>query len=205
MSDAAPPVSLAIRRRPVALPRPAELPASPPYVRVEVLIDADAVSHGLAEGTGADRAPNNAVAACLATVQRTARALVRDPASGRGGYRVRCAGSTETVRHHLDLVLAAPNNTWSFCRGIDVADLALLDSLESLAISASRRPDRRDCDASRAHPVVLVAQDHIYAGTVRQLRLLGVPTWVLKPGRYIATDLYKAACAVTPLIPALAD
>jgi hypothetical protein len=53
--------------------------------------------------------------------------------------------------------------------------------------------------------VILIAGDHIYAPAIRRLRLLGVPTWVLQHGRFIAADLYRAATAVTRLaLPAAA-
>ena len=56
----------------------------------------------------------------------------------------------------------------------------------------------------QADLVILIALDHIYAPAIRGLRLLGVPTWVLQPGWFIAADLYKAAAAVTRLTPPMA-
>ena len=52
--------------------------------------------------------------------------------------------------------------------------------------------------------MILVGKDKIYAPPVRQLRLLGIPTWLIVPGRLPAASLYRAACAVSFIGPASA-
>lgn len=47
--------------------------------------------------------------------------------------------------------------------------------------------------------VILGGQDHIYAPLVRRLRLLGIPTWLVVPGRQVAASLYSSSCAVSYL------
>jgi hypothetical protein len=175
------------------LPFPADLPALSPSPRLLVLGDMDALSHGLAEGSGCSRASDERVWAVLEQVMLTA--------SGLGSRRcpVRWAASSATARCHLDLMTRSANNVWSIRRGLDGADHVLLEELEYLTgatISANRKSAGRPADL-----VILIALDHIYAPAIRQLRLLGVPTWVLQPGRFIAADLYKAAAAVTRLAP----
>ena len=179
-----------------ALPLPAELPAVPRASQLLVLGDMDAVSHGLAEGTVYDRAPDAYVSAVLRQVRVSAGAF--------GSItRVRLAASGATARHHLDLITRSANNVWSIRRGLHGADYALLEELEYLA-AARRAPRNHKYVARDAGLVVLIAQDHIYGPAVCQLRLLGVPTWVLQPGRYIAAELYRAATAVTVLSRGLA-
>ena len=95
------------------------------------------------------------------------------------------------------------NNVWSIHRGLDGADHALLEELEYIT-AATIGADRNKNAGRPADLVVLIALDHIYAPAIRRLRLLGVPTWVLQPGRFIAADLYKAAAAVTRLVPPMA-
>jgi hypothetical protein len=174
-----------------ALPLPAEIPALSRTSPLLVLGDMDAVSHGLAEGTAGDRASDAYVGAVLGQVRISAGAF--GPIT-----RIRLAASSATARHHLDLVMRSANNVWSIRQGLDGADHALVEELEDLA--AARLAPRNHKHAPRdAGLVVLLAQDHIYGPAVHQLRLLGVPTWVLQPGRYIAAELYKAATAVTVL------
>lgn len=181
-----------------ALPYPPELPAGlPGQPRVLQLIDTDAVSRGLVDGTPRDRASNQEVRACLELVQATARVI--DPRS-----RILCAASSATATHHLDIMTSSSANTFVVRRGLDGADQALLEELEHLAEVhlAAHRPRRRR-QADPADLVILVAQDHIFAPAVRRLRLLGVPAWLLVPGHRVAADLYTAACAVTPIGPRL--
>jgi hypothetical protein len=178
-----------------ALPLPPELPAVSRTSELLVLGDMDAVSHGLAEGTAGDRASDACVGAVLGQVRISAGAF--------GAItRIRLAASSATARHHLDLVMRSANNVWSIRRGLDGADHALLEELADLAAARlAPRSHKHACDAGL---VVLIAQDHIYGPAVHQLRLLGVPTWVPQPGRYIAAELYKAATAVTVLSQDLA-
>ena len=49
--------------------------------------------------------------------------------------------------------------------------------------------------------MILVGQDGIYAPPVRRLRLLGIPTWLLVPGRSAATSLCRASCVVSYIGP----
>ena len=180
----------------IPLPYPPELPAGlPARPRVLQLTDADAVSHGLADGTPRDRASDQEMRACLGVVQATTRAV--DPRA-----RIVCAASSTTATRHLDVMTASGGNTWLVRRGLDGADRALLEELDHLADlrqawhrSARKRP------AGPADLVILVAQDHIFARSVRRLRLLGVPTWLLVPGRLVAHDLYTTACAVSFIGP----
>ena len=173
------------------LPFPADLPTLPQPPRLLVLGDMDALSYGLAEGSACSRAPDAHVGAVVAQVMHTARRL--------GSHRcpVRWAASSATARYHLDLMTCSANNVWSVCRGLDGADHALLQELEHITAATM------SANHKNAHPpadlVILVAQDHIYAAAVHQLRLLGVPTWVLQPGRFIAAELYVAATVVTRL------
>lgn len=182
--------------QPIPLPYPPELPAGlPARPRVLQLTDADAVSRGLADGTPRDRAPNHEVRACLDLVQATARTL--DPRA-----RIVCAASSATATRHLDVMTAAGGNTWLIRRGLDGADRALLEQLDHLAdLHQAFHRSGRKRPAGPADLVILVAQDHIFARSVRRLRLLGVPTWLLVPGHLVAHDLYTAACAVTFIGP----
>lgn len=177
------------------IPLPIEFALFPPFARIEVLVDADALSHGLAEETAAARAPDHAIVTWLDRVSATAASLTRQSPARGAGYTLRCAGSTATARHHLAVVVGSPNNTWSFRRGLDGADRVLLDRLEVFVSARSARGAR----SGPVDLVVLIGQDHIYAPAVEELRTLGVRTWVLQPGRFIAAELYRAACAVTRL------
>ena len=182
--------------QPIHLPYPPELPDGlPARPRVLQLTDADAVSHGLADGTPRDRAANQEVRACLEVVQATTRAI--DPRA-----RIVCAASSATATRHLDVMTASGGNTWLVRRGLDGADRALLEELDHLGDlhQASHRSTRKRT-AGPADLVILVAQDHTFARSVRRLRLLGVPTWLLVPGRFVAHDLYTAACAASFIAP----
>ena len=179
--------------RPASVPDGLSVPA-----QVLELIDADAVSHGLAEGSGLARASDAAVLFGFAQARAAALAL-----SGGGDARhVRTvvAASTQTAEQHLGVVLSSSGNTWRFRRGLDGADHALVEELEALAAALERTSPAR-CQGRHPAAVLLVGQDHAYAAAVRRLRLLGVPTWVLQPGRFISADLYRAACEVSPLLP----
>jgi len=172
---------------------PADLPALPRSPRLLVLGDMDSLSHGLAEGSARSRAADAHVWAALERVLLTRAQL------GSRTCPVRWAASSETARYHLDLLTRSANNVWSIRRGLDGADRVLLEELEYVR-TETMKADR----TNRGRPadlVILIGQDHIYAPAVRRLRLLGVPTWVLQPGRFIAADLYKAATAVTRLTP----
>jgi hypothetical protein len=175
-----------------ALPLPPELPTTVlQNPRVIRLIDVDAVSHGLADGTSADRASDQDVQMVLDTVQATAQAL--DPRS-----RVRCAASTATAAHHFDVLMASGNNEWAIRRGLNGADQVLLDEMTDLIRTCliATWPGQRH-SARHDNLVILVGQDHIYAPLVRKLRLMGVPTWLIVPGRLVAAQLYSCSCAVT--------
>jgi len=179
------------------LPFPAELPALPRSPQFLVLGDMDALSHGLAEGQDSGRASDARVWAVLEQVMLTTLGL------GSRKCPVRWAASSATALYHLDLMTRSANNVWSVRQGLDGADHALLEELEHLA-TATISANHGKHTGRPADLVILIALDHIYAPAVRQLRLLGVPTWVLQPGRFIAADLYKAAAAVTRLVPPLA-
>lgn len=183
---------------PVPLPYPPELPEGlRPEPRVLLLIDGDAVSHGLVDDKPLERASDPQMRSCLELAYATATAIDPRP-------RVRCAVSSQTATHHLDVMAASGGNTWLVRRGLNGADGALIEEMAHLikAHTATDRPGRR----RPGHPadlVILVAQDRGYASVVRQLRLLGVPSWLLVPGLYVAAELYTAACAVTRIGPYL--
>ena len=87
-------------------------------------------------------------------------------------------------------------------RGLDGADHALLEELDHLAAATISA----NCGKHAERPadlVILIALDDIYVPAIRRLRLLGIPAWVLQPGRFIAADLYTAA-AVTRLVAPMA-
>ena len=176
---------------PTALPLPPDLPGLPPRPRVLQLTDGNGVSHGLADGTARMRASNKEVRSCLDRVHATTTLV--DPHA-----RIRCAVSSETATHHLDVLTAGKNNCWTIRRGLDGADWALIEELNDLidARMIASRPGRKR-PAPLADLVILVGQDGIYAPAIRRLRLLGLPTWLLVPGRFVAASLYSAACAVS--------
>ena len=183
---------------PVPLPYPPQLPAGlRPDPRVLLLIDGDAVSHGLVDDKPLERASDQQMRSCLELVYATARATDPQP-------RVRCAVSSQTAILHLDVMAASRGNTWLVRRGLNGADKALIEEMRHLiqAHATIGRPGRRRAGRP-AELVILVAQDRGYAPAVRDLRLRGVPTWVLVPGLFIAAELYTAACAVTRIGPYL--
>jgi hypothetical protein len=179
------------------LPFPEDLPALRQSARLRVLGDMDALSHGLAEGLSRRRALDAHVWAVLEQVLLTASRL------GSRGCPVRWAASSATARCHLDVMMRSANNVWCIRRGLNGADYALLEELEYIE-AATICANRGKNAESPADLVMLIASDHIYAPTVRRLRLLGVPTWVLQPSRFIAAELYMAATAVTRLDPPIA-
>jgi hypothetical protein len=176
-------------------PLPPELPGLPPRPRVLQLTDGDCVSHGLADGTGSDRAAAQEVRSCFDKVHTNATLL--DP-----NARIRCAISTETATHHLDVLTTARNNLFTIRRGLDGVGQALLEELTDLiqARMIATRPGRKR-PTWLADLVILVAQDGIYAPPVIQLRLLGIPTWLLVPGLSAAASLRSACCAVSYVGP----
>ena len=102
---------------------PARLPANP---RPLLLVDVDAVSHGLAEGQERTRATNTTVSAALETAQTAARSFNADH------YQVLWAASSATARCHLDLITRSANDVWAIRRGLDGADKALLEEPNDL-------------------------------------------------------------------------
>ena len=181
--------------RPAFLSLPPELSELPDSPRILALTDGDCVSHGLVDGTVRGRASTHEVRACLDRVRATAAHL--DPRA-----RVRCAVSSETAVCHLDVLTAARNNSFAVRRGLDGADRVLLEELAHLidARMVTTRPGRKS-QAPPADLVILVGQDRAYAPPVRQLRLLGIPCWLLIPSRFVAASLYRAATAVTYIGP----
>ena len=117
--------------------------------------------------------------------------------------RMRCAVSTETATHHLAVLTSSGNNLFTIRRGLGGADGVLLEELTDLinARTMATRPGRKR-PARHADLVILVAEDGIYAPPVMQLRLLGIPTWLLVPGRSPAASLRSASCAVSCIGPA---
>jgi hypothetical protein len=181
--------------RRMALPVPPDLPRLPPRPRVLQLTDGDCVSHGLADGAARGRASDQEMRSCLDRVHAAAALL--DPHA-----RVRCAVSTQTAAHHFDILAAARNNSFAIRRGLDGADRALIEELTDLiGARAIATQTRRRRPAGLADLVILVGKDKIYASPVRQLRLLGIPTWLIVPGRLPSASLYRAACAVSFIGP----
>lgn len=181
---------------PAAIPLPTELPELPANPRVRLLIDGDCLSRGLVEGTTRGRASDREVRSCLDRVRATATLL--DPHA-----RSRCAVSSATAIHHLDVLTSAPSNLFTIRRGLNGADRALLEELtdviDARVIATTRRPGRQP--TGPVDLVLLVGQDGIYAQPLRRLRLLGVSGWVLTPGHLVAASLRRAACAVTYIGP----
>jgi hypothetical protein len=181
--------------RQAVLPVPPDLPGFPSRPRVLQLTDGDCVSHGLAGGAVRGRASDQEMRTCLDRVQ--AAAMLIDPHA-----RVRCAVSTETAARHFDILAAARNNSFAIRRGLDGADRALIEELTDLiGARAIATRTRRRRPAGLADLVILVGKDKIYASPVRQLRLLGIPTWLIVPGRLPSASLYRAACAVSFIGP----
>ena len=173
-----------------ALAAPPGLPAGLACpLRVAQFISLDSISFGC----GSDRD----VRQCFEGAQATARALDPRP-------RTRCAASAWTAARHLDLLTASGNNQWSVSRRPGAVRQVLFEELTSLAAArlAATRPGRkRPRRAGLANLVILVGTDSLYAAPVRRLRLLGIPTWLLVPGRQVDPALYAYACAVSFLGP----
>jgi len=176
--------------RVAALPAPPELPAGlARRPRVLELISADSVSLGC----GSDRD----VRQCLDVARATARAL--DPHA-----RIRCSASAVTAIYHLDLLTASENNQWSVSRRPGTARQVLVEEMRDLAdarLIATGPGRKRQRGSGHADLVVLVGRDPLYADPVRRLRLLGIPTWLLVPGRQVDPWLSAHACAVSFLGP----
>jgi hypothetical protein len=153
--------------------------------------------------TVGSRGSDAAVASCLGLARATARAL--DPQA-----RIRCAASSETAAIHLDVLTSSRNNTWAIRRGLNGADYALLEELAGLVTARmfATRPGRKRPRRTPGHLaglVILVGTDKIYTGDVRLLKLMGIPTWLIVPGRArVAASLYRAATAVSFVGPASA-
>ncbi len=179
-----------------ALPLPLELPDGLGPLRVLQLTDADAVSHGLVDDTPFERASNEAVRFCLDLVRVGARGL--DPQA-----RIRHAASSKTAAYHREVLITSGNNQWVIRQGLNGADHALLEELGALidAREMATRPTARKRPGRLFNLVILVAQDEIYTHPVRQLRLMGIPCWLVVPGRYVAASLYSAATAVSFINP----
>ena len=85
-------------------------------------------------------------------------------------------------------MVAVRNNLFTIRCGLDGADWALLEELADLidVRMVVGRPGRKR-PAQVADLLILVGKDGIYAPPVKRLRLLGIPTWLLVPGRSAAT------------------
>lgn len=177
-----------------ALPAPPGLPAGLTGLpRVLEFISLD----GMVFGCGSDQDVRRRVEAA----QATARAL--DPQA-----RIRCAASAETAARHLDLLTASGNNQWAICRRPGGADQVIQEEMGDLAAArliATQPGRRRQRRPGPVDLVILVGQDLLYAPSVRRLRLLGIPTWLLVPGCLVAASLYACACAVSFLGPDCPD
>ena len=182
------------RPRPAPLPVPPELPAGlARYPRVLQLISADSVARGCGSARHVRR--------CIDVTQATARAL--DPQA-----RIRCAACAGTAAHHLGLLTGSGNNQWSVSRRAGDAGRVLLEEMNDLIgarLAATGPRPKRQRRARPADLVILVGDDPAYAPPVRRLRLLGIPTWLMVPGRQIAASLYACACAVSFVGPGRPD
>jgi hypothetical protein len=171
------------RPRPAPLPVPPELPAGlARHPRVLQLIS-------VARGCGSARH----VRRCIEVTQATARAL--DPQA-----RIRCAACAGTAAYHLDLLTGSGNNQWSVSRRAGDAGQVLLEEMNDLIsarLAATGPGPKRQRRARPADLVILVGDDPAYAPPVRRLRLLGIPTWLMVPGRRVPAPLYACACAVS--------
>jgi hypothetical protein len=107
--------------------------------------------------------------------------------------------SRSDTRDHLAVMAEAPANTWVIRRCLDGADHALIEELDDLIAGRVDIGRARKRVRGHADLVILVAQDHIFAAQVRQLRLLGVPTWLLVPGCFVAARFHSATTDVTLL------
>jgi hypothetical protein len=172
------------------LQAPEGLPAGfATHRRVTQLVDLDSI----ALGCGSDRD----VRQRLNVAQATACALDAQA-------RIRCAASARTAARHLDLLTASGNNQWSVSRLPGGANQVLLEEMTGLAgarLAATRPGRKRPRRAAPADLLILVGRDAVYAAPVRQLRLLGIPTWLLVPGHQVDPALYAHACAVSFLGP----
>jgi len=175
------------------LPWPTNLPELAAGLRVRLLIDMDTISRGMASNPASGRASDWQVQRCLDIVQATARAL--DPYA-----QARYAASSKTAAHHLTVLTSSGNGIWSIRRGLGGADQVILEELNSLTEDRvlATRP-HRPRPAHHANMIILVAADHAYAAAVRRLRLLGVPTWGIVPGRFVAASLHSSCCALSYL------
>lgn len=173
------------------LPRPPELPAGlAENPRVLLLANLDDISRGLAGDTPPGRASYRDVERCLGIVQATAHLL--DPQS-----RIRCAASAATAAYYLDALTASGNNEWLVCPGTYDVSQALLEEMADLVyVRLIATAPERGRPKRHVNLVILVGQDRIYAPLVTRLRLLGIPTWLIVPGRFVAASLYRCSCAV---------
>jgi hypothetical protein len=155
------------------------------HPRVLQLISADSVARGCGSARHVRR--------CIEVTQATARAL--DPQA-----RIRCAASAGTAARHLDLLTASGNNQWSVSRRAGDAGQVLLEEMDDLIsarLAATGLGPKRQRRARPADLVILVGDDPACAPPVRRLRLLGIPTWLMVPGRQVPAPLYACACAVS--------
>ena len=124
-------------------------------------IDVDALSHrGLS-----DRLTTRQMAIALGLAETYADC--RGPVK-----RVRYACSTKTSDCHAPLVWSARPNTWAARRGIDGADAVIRDELHGWVAAQQH---------GKGRGVVLVANDHAYAGPVAALTQAGIPVWLIAP------------------------
>ena len=78
------------------------------------------------------------------------------------------------------------------------------DLITARLIATGPRP-KRQRRTRAADLVILVGDDLVYAPPVRRLRLLGIPTWLMMPGRQVPASLYAYASAVSFVGPGRPD
>lgn len=163
-------------------------PLPAPQLEITLLVDLDSLSHGLAEGSTRRRADDEDLATAMSRIRNSANRLghVR---------RERIASSSETAIVHQNLLFLTSTNVWAIRRGLDGADGVLLEEMHDLVLDRAKVSGA----VGRRRALVLCGQDSIYAPSVRRLRDLGVPTWLIAAGRYLSSDLYRAAVEVTRL------
>lgn len=185
--------------------RPAEQPRlrMPPRLpdglvrapRILELVDADAISASLVHDYTAHCPCDLPLSSCLEIAQVCGTSL--DPES-----RVRCAASAMTAFHHVDVLINAGVVTLAVRRTVGDARRVLLEELADLidARTSATRPGGSQLPGL-PNLLILLATSRVYAPAVRQLRLLGIPCWLLVPGYYAAASLRSCACAVSFIGP----
>lgn len=160
-------------------------------LRILQLIDADAISASLVHDVATQCACERSLRSCLEIARVCAAS--HDPEC-----RVRCAASVMTALHHVDVLTTGNSVMLAIRSGVEDARGVLLEEMAELIharVSVGRSGGIRL--ARLPNLLILVATNRAYTPAVRRLRLLGIPCWLLVPGRYVAPSLRACACAVS--------